>query len=789
MLNQKQMLKLFKSLTFFNLILIILIMAGATFLEKSEGSAQAFAAVYGSWWFVGLWLSLVVLVCIGFVKAKLYRNVSLLLVHLSFVFILTGAMCTRLFSIHGTVSLHSQSTTSVMFTEDDLIPLPFELALDTFYIQHYPGTKAPADYITHFFISNKKGKKIQARVSMNSIFVYEGYRFYQTSYEPDGKTSILSVNRDVPGIFLTYLGYALFVLSMGWFLIAACNPYRALLKHPLLRTSCMLLFLLLPLSSSAALIGPDSLSIDATHAAKFGKLCLMYEDRMTSISAFAHDFTLKLTGHTSIGQLNADQVLMGFLFLPEKWQQVALFQVNDPELKKELNLLNEKASVDDFFDAEGHYKLQKYWAELTPPGAKNARLKEIEKLNEKVQLINMLHSGQLLQLFPVSVQGQVHWLHPMQNFPTRLSLSDSLFVRTSLNRYYRALMNNNKLIAEAQIGSIEAFQKSHAGLVMPSKQKRDLELFYLKAGFASVLFKINLCLGLLAIIALLTFKAEIRYKSRVPLYTVLFISFCVVSLAIGLRAFIAGRLPMSNGFETMLMVSWFAHLPALLFSKRMPLLIPFGFLLSGFALLVAHMGMSNPKITPLMPVLSSPLLSMHVSLIMLAYTLLGLVALNSFTSLVQVLAWKGKDVSGLDTLLERNKVLNLICLYPSVLFLGTGIFIGAVWANLSWGRYWSWDPKEVWALITFLVYGLALHPKIPFISHRLWFHVFGLLAFSTVLMTYFGVNYILGGMHSYAGEMDLSQAWIITGIISFSLVLATVLSAIKYYHLTHNKDL
>lgn len=765
-------------------------MARGTFMEKCEGSAQAFAAIYGSWWFVALWISLVLLACVGFVQAKLYRNMPLLLVHLSFVFMLAGAMCTRLFSIHGTVNLHSQSTTSVMLTEDDLIALPFELTLDTFYIQYYPGTKAPADYITHFYLSDKNGKKIQAKVSMNSIFIHRGYRFYQTSYEPDGKTSILSINRDVAGIFLTYLGYVLFVLSMSWYLIAACKPYRTLLKHPLLKISCILLFILIPAkSASAALIRPDSLSIDAVHAAKFGQICLLYEDRITSISAFAHDFTLKLTGRTTIGQLNADQVLMGFLFLPEKWQQVALFNINDPELKRELNSVNKKASVHDFFDANGQYKLQKYWTERTKPGAKSARLKEIEKLNEKIQLINMLHSGQLLQLFPIAVQGQIHWLHPMQHLPTKLSLSDSIFVRTSLYDYYKALMGNNKPVAEALIRGIEAFQKRHAGWVIPSREKRDLELFYLKAGFASVLFKINLCLGLLALIALFTFKVRMQHKTRITLYILLLISFLSVSFTIGLRAYIAGRLPMSNGFETMLMVSWFALIPALWYSKRIPLLIPFGFLLSGFALLVAHMGMSNPKITPLMPVLSSPLLSMHVSLIMLAYTMLGLVALNSLTSLVQVLVWKGKEGSGLDTLLERNKVVNLIFLYPSILFLGTGIFIGAVWANLSWGRYWAWDPKEVWALITFLVYGLALHPKIPFISHRLWFHVFGLLAFSTVLMTYFGVNYILGGMHSYAGEMDLSRAWMVVGTISFILISITITAVIKHYHITNKQDI
>lgn len=783
-LSTRHLPTLVKSLAFWNLAVLMVVLGSGTFVEKNHGTEYAYAHVYGTWWFVALWALLVVLTSVGLIKGKIYKNIPLFLVHLSFMVILLGAMCTRLFSLQGYVTIRTEKATNILSGDKQLEQLPFSLQLDTFYVQYYPGTDAPADYISRFIITDASGEITSANVSMNNIFQYNGYRFYQSSYEPDGKASVLSVNRDVPGIMFTYSGYALFVLSVLWFLFSSANPYRKLLKHPLLKMVPVFLLFLIPEQSSATrLVAADSLTVDATHAAQFGRLYMLYEGHITSVSAFAYDFTLKLTGKPKFAHLNADQVLMGFLFLPAKWQQVALFEVKDPVLKQELNSQNGKAAVNDFFDEHGSYKLTKYWIELSKTGPKTALLKEVEKLNEKVQLINMLHSGSLLQLFPVAVKRHINWLQPIQKIPLTISDSDSIFVRNALSNYYRALLGNNDQKSVAIINEIAFFQMKNAKLILPSAKKRDIEIFYLKAGFTSLLFKVNLTLGLLAFVALFSFKGKAKTLSQVFLYVTLVLSFIVLTISIGLRAYIAGRLPMSNGFETMVIIAWCALLPALFLSRRMTMVLPFGLLLSGFALLVAHLGMSNPKITPLMPVLSSPLLSIHVSIIMLAYTLLAFVSINSLATLVQILIARCKDSQTLNTLLERNKIFSLLCLYPAILFLGTGIFIGAVWANVSWGRYWAWDPKEVWALITFMIYGLFLHPKVFFIANTFWFHVFGLLAFSTVLMTYFGVNYVLGGMHSYAGEMDITGIWMIAFITLLLLVLLVGLAYYKYKRL------
>lgn len=202
---------------------------------------------------------------------------------------------------------------------------------------------------------------------------------------------------------------------------------------------------------------------------------------------------------------------------------------------------------------------------------------------------------------------------------------------------------------------------------------------------------------------------------------------------------------MANGYETMLLLAWFVQLLTLIVCLKNKLVLTFGFLLAGFFLLVAHLGQLDPQITPLMPVLASPLLSVHVSIIMMSFALLSLTFICGLTALISRLF--GAD----DEALMALRRLSLLFLYPALTTLGIGIFIGAIWANVSWGQYWSWDPKEVWALITFMTYGIVVHTHtLPLFRRPLPYHWFVTLAFLTILMTYFGVNFFLGGMHSYA---------------------------------------
>ncbi len=775
-----------QKLPFWGVFVLSVIMTAATFVEKEHGTDYAYTHIYGSWWFSAIWAIMALLSVVGMMKGKLYKNPSLFLVHISFILILAGALCTKLFAQHGYIILQQDEANSTMQTDAEEVLLPFSVKLDTFYIAYYAGTNAPADYVSHFTLKDSISKEtVSARVSMNDIFTHRGYRFYQSSYEDDRKTSVLSINHDTYGIPLTYAGHALFIISMIWFLLSPKNIFRQLLRHPLLKKAAILAIVLIPSSGMAQVLTKDSLSVNKEQAADFGKLWMLYDGRITPVTTFAHDFTLKVTGKTSFSYLNADQFLMGFLFFPNKWQNVALFEVKDEALKKELNAETQKAALIDFYDHEGNYKLSKYWEDLSHNAPKSAQLKEVEKLNEKIQLIDMLHGGSLLQIYPQQIGEEIKWYYPTQNLRTQEEQKNIDIVRNSLLSYYKAVQSNDGAETTTALNVIKDYQKQIAHEVLPSDLHLKAELLYTKVNFASILFKVNLTLGLLALVCLFSAKGKTARQIENVSYLLLVISFCALTFSIALRTYIGGRLPFSNGFETMLLIAWCAMLIAAIFGRRMAVLIPFGYLISGCSLLVAYLGMMNPQITPLVPVLSSPLLSIHVSVIMVAYTLLGFIMLNSLISMIQILVSKKGSKERTIKKLEQNRIYSLICLYPSILFLGAGIFIGAVWANISWGRYWGWDPKEVWALITFLIYTLIVHQKnIKLFTDPFFFHVYGLIAFFSVLMTYFGVNYFLGGMHSYAGNIEFDSTIVLLLTVGASVAALIYFSYRKYKSLS-----
>jgi ABC-type transport system involved in cytochrome c biogenesis permease subunit len=771
----------FRALPFWLSVALMAVMAATTVAEKFWGSDFAYRYVYGAWWFVYLWALLAVLGLIGLVKGKLYRNPALLLLHLSFVVILVGALCTRMLAQQGRISVTRNVYNSVVQGDGHDRILPFSVRLDTFYITTYPGTDAPADYTSRISILDKSGDATEAQVSMNRIFTYRGYRFYQSSYGDDLGTSILRVNYDVVGTPVTYAGYALFALAMLWFLLSPQNAFRQLLRHPLLRRTALAAALLLSVGAGRAqTVTRDSLTVEKTQSDAFCDIWTLNGGRIMPLFTLAHDFTLKVLGTTSFGSIDANRFFMSMLFLPDKWYNIPIFEVANRQLAAELNLKGSRASISDFYDLHGNYKLGKYWNAIASRTAKTELLKEAEKLNDRIQLIEMLYSGELLQVCPVSSGGAIRWLHPAQQALSPDEQQHIDFIRTALTDYYTALIAGDSVGALAQIDAIKRFQQTHAGAVLPSAAHRRAEKMSVMVNFNSLLFKINLTAGLLALLSLLAFGARRQRRLNTLFYVVLIVAFLVHSFAVGLRAYIAGRLPFSNGYETMLIVAWCALLIAALFGRRIAILVPFGLLLSGSALLVAHISSMNPQITPLMPVLSSPLLSIHVSTLILAYTLLGFVALNSLMSIASLFFMPTSKAADTLQLLERNRVYSLVCLYPAIFLLGAGIFIGAVWANISWGRYWGWDPKEVWALVTFMLYTLVLHRQVRALSGVFAFHAFGLLSFLSVLMTYFGVNCILGGMHSYAGDMQTHRILLIALVVVVALTVFVVAGYRKY---------
>ena len=670
-------------------VTLVVVLAVATFVEQARGTAFIGAHVYHTHWFVLLWGVLAVCTVVVCWRMRLWRRVPVLLLHGSFLVILGGALLTFVWGEQGCVHLEEGKTTDRFVVQDSrhLLPLPFSLRLDSFRIVCYPGTEAPADYVSYIHVSGNGRESQKASVSMNRIFSCGGYRFYQSSYDPDGRGSWLSVNHDPWGIGVTYAGYALLGLSMLWVLCSRGGEFRRLLRHPLLRKGGLLvLFLLLGTTLQAAERKLPVLNLK--QADSLASVQVIYHDRVVPFNTLARDFVLKLTGKPAYKGLEPEQVIGGWLLHPEVWKDEPMIRIKSAALRRRLGLESDFARLSDLFDGQT-YRLQAYWdASDNHSGELSPLDKAIVETDEKVGLILMLQQGTLIQPLP----------------------DDGSIAR----------------LPEAKVRA---------------------ELLYNRIPFSQVLFMFNLTVGLLAFAVLLyrgmrRAAADSRMLRGLERFFTgaLWAALAFQSLGYALRWYIGGRVPLSNGYETMQFLALATLLLACLFRRRFPFTLPFGFLLSGFALLVSYLGQMNPQITPLMPVLVSPWLSSHVSLIMMSYALFAFMMLNG----VLALCVRREAL--------RLMLLSRLLLYPAVFFLGAGIFLGAIWANVSWGHYWSWDPKEVWALVTFMVYAVPFHAgSLSRLRKPLFFHVYMMVAFLTVLMTYFGVNYVLGGMHSYAG--------------------------------------
>ena len=662
-------------------ICLVALLAVVTFVEHVRGTEFVEKYVYHTVWFCCLWGVLAALAVVVLVKRQLWRHLPALLLHGSFLFILVGAMITFSCSKKGYMHLTVGTEVGTFIDQDSkrVIELPFTLCLDSFRVEYYPGTEAPADYVSYI--------RDAEPVSMNRILSRQGYRFYQSSFDDDKEGSWLSVNYDPWGIGVTYAGYILLGISMLWMLVGRSGEFRRLLRHPLLRKGGMFVWLLMAV---VTVVQAENRSLPALALRQADSLAyeqVIYHDRVVPFNTLARDFVVKLTGRPSYAGLTPEQIIGGWLLRPDVWQYEPMIYIKNRELCRLLNLKTPYASVADLFDGQ-RYRLQDFWQGRQETGRKMSPLeKAIVETDEKVGLILMLQKGTLIR--PLPKDGSVK----------PLSLS-----------------------------------------------KVRAELIYNRIPFSKCLFMFNLTVGLLAFFHLVycglrrsSERSALSRRINRLFVAVLYAAFLFQLLGYGLRWYVGGRIPLSNGYETMQFMALCTLLLACLFRRRFPFTVPFGFLLSGFALLVAHLGQMNPQITPLMPVLVSPWLSMHVSLIMMSYALFAFMMLNGILALC--IRRHGKMLM----------LLSRLLLYPANFFLGAGIFMGAVWANVSWGRYWAWDPKEVWALITFLVYGMAFHLKsLPAFRRPLFFHIYMIAAFLTVLMTYFGVNYILGGMHSYA---------------------------------------
>lgn len=739
--------------------LIVIVLGGATFVEHIQGRDFALQHIYGAWWFSLLWALLTAFGVAWMVRRRM-RRWPILLLHASFVLILAGALLTHLTSKQGVIHLRMGETTDEYYeaaTETGMrvAHLPFQLRLDSFNIIYHEGTQAAADYETHFTIIEGQ-QQTEACVSMNHIFSHRGYRLYQSSYDEDQRGSVLAMNADPWGIPVTYVGYALLFFSLVYMLIDPRGTFRRLLRSPLLQRAVLLILIFHCSLFTCRAAAP---TLPREQADAFAQLHILYNDRICPVETYALDFTKKLYGKRHYGSYSATQVLLGFIFWGDEWSKEPIVKIKRGDLKSQLDL-PAYCSVDFFFnEAMGGYIIGPYLKEYYN-GQQDGFHKQATQIDEKLSLVMDLRRGTPLKLFPANASS---WIAPTDALPASINPADSAYITTVFNNLYQDALSGNYAHFGQIVKTISDYQQKHGAASLPTATKDKAEHLYNAIPFATILFMFNLTLGFLALfccIWMMTRQKKSSKKWETTGNILLLISFLALTFCIALRWIVKGTIPMSNGYETMLLTAWFVMAITLLSTLYSPLstlsslLLTFGFLLSGFFLLVCHISQMDPQITHMMPVLNSPLLSLHVSIIMMSYALVSLTFICGIVALLLkgISKLRGhREKTSIVTQMESLAVLSRIFLYPALTTMGLGIFIGAIWANVSWGNYWSWDPKETWALITFMDYAVVVHTQsLPIFRRPLAYHIYMVLAFLTILMTYFGVNYFLGGMHSYA---------------------------------------
>lgn len=661
---------------------VVIVMAIATIVEKIHGTTFVSTKIYSTWWFSAIWGILAIASIARIITSGMQKTLTVLTLHISFVVILAGALTTHLTSKKGYLHLRCGETTR-LYTEQSsngdmrTATLPISVTLNDFNIKNYEGTTTHSDYASHLTFSTDGGSTNET-VSMNNIAVVEGYRFYQTSFDRDMKGSILTVTYDPYGTGITYIGYGLLIVS-AILLLLLRTPRIKQLYRQLNGSRVLAIGCLVLMTASTFAKTPVMAREDAEKAER--KL-IVYNGRVCPLNTLAHDCCLKITGKTSYKGLSAEQLLLSLPMAPEEWSEKPLLKIKNKALKERLGIKTDLARIKDFYENDGRYKLDILLNEQMNKAEDDQDKKLVRSIydvDEQISLVNAAVTGKLIE--------------------------------------------------------------SYKGNNPPSETRISAEILYNQQPF-TVVGAFMILAGILIIVI----AGIIRKKGNIVKIGVLTI-ISIFQLAVFLlRWYVSGNIPLSNGYETMAFVSLSTSLLTLLaiwMLRKQTFVCNTvtigGLMIAGLTLLVAHLSEMSPQITSLMPVLHSPWLTTHVSLIMISYSLFAFMAVIAGVDLVK------KDA--------RLDALNRLMLYPAEIFLTIGIFLGAIWANQSWGTYWSWDPKEVWALISMLIYCIPFHTEsLPFMKKAKVMDWYLIMAFLSILMTYFGVNYLLGGMHSYAGN-------------------------------------
>jgi len=675
--------------------------------------------------------------------------------------------------------------------------LPFHLYLSDFQLERYPGSTSPSSYASEVMVQDN-GEEWPFRIFMNNVLDHGGYRFYQSSYDSDEQGTVLSINQDRPGTYITYLGYFLLALGMMWTLFAPGSRFQLVLKKlgKLKKATTILLLLACPLMAKAQENDTPWL-VPQEKAEAYGKLIVQDLDgRMKPLNTLAHEIARKIYGKSQIEldaeagkvQLTPEQFLLAAQLSPELWESTPLIKVDQKKATDIFSTLDH-APVPylrfiDFLTEEGEYKLLSLVEEANQlkPSERTEGHNEILKVDERFNIFYGVLTGDFLKIFPNRFDPNNTWFTASQ-FAEGFDEEDALFVKNISGIYLsglrKGITSGNWEDADKTLEYIDLYQRKAGDEVYPEQILIEAELLYTKLNLGNRLFGVFWVLGvvLLTIAIVMLFKDSKWLTAAWKIGSALAgLGWAVFTFHLGLRWFIARHPPWSDGFEMLVFVAWGVLLFGLAFSRKTKFTIPLALLFSGTLLFVSFLDWLNPEITNLMPVLHSYWLKIHVAIIVSSYAPLALAAVLGLMSLLFLIFKPQNPQENWWKAQKELMAVNELSITVGLFLLTIGTFLGGVWANESWGRYWAWDPKETWALISVLVYAVILHLRmVPATRSAIIYLLASLWGFSSIIMTSFGVNYYLSGLHSYAkGDPVPIPLWVYwaTGLLLFISIWA-----------------
>ena len=685
------------------------------------------------------------------------------------------------------------------------ISLPFAIQLRDFIMEKYPGTENASSYASEVTLLDPRSNvKQNQRIYMNHILDYGGYRFFQSSYDQDELGTYLSVNHDFWGTWISYLGYILLTIGMLATFFEKKSRFRQLsenINRLRMSTKILIPLLLCGMFAFTNAVHAESHNtpthiINKEHAAHFGKVLVQdFKGRLKPMNTLSGEILRKVSRKESLYGQTADQIILGMATYPEEWVNVPLIKLGKhEEIRKLIAIDGDLASYNDFFDENGQYKLKEQVraAYNAPPRDRGIFEKEIIKLDEKLNICNMVFSGNFMKAFPIPGDATNTWQTPAEHNHQRQTTEASPFYEKFYPAYtmtlQKALNDNDWGLADRMVAELERYQQNNGGAILPSGPQLKAELLLNKMNVFERLSSMYGLLGLLFLGLLFSSVFKPGLNLNLPFKLAFgFLAFCFLmhTTGLGLRWYVSERAPWSNGYESMIYIGWTTVLAGLIFSRKSMGGLTATSVLAATIMMVAGLSWLDPEITPLVPVLKSYWLTIHVSLEAGSYGFLVLGAIIGVLNLVFMIFTTEKNKETVYRMIKELSYISEMTLIGGLFMISIGTYLGGVWANESWGRYWGWDAKETWALVTILVYSFILHMRfIPGLRGFYAFNVATLFGWASVMMTYFGVNYYLSGLHSYAAGDPVP----VPPFVYYTVASLVVVSLLAYWrHRWFNK--